>query len=579
MSIAGQSGRRLAAVLAADVAGYSSAVEQDEASTLSALRSLRQLTDGLLVEHGGRIANTAGDSIVAEFASTVQAVKCATAIQAAIGSAADIILRLRIGVHVGEVVPDGHDLLGETVNIAARLESMAAPGGVCISADVFGQVRKVIAVAFTDLGMRVVKGLASPIQVYATGADLALLSGAPMSVPARPSIAVLPFANLGANPEQEYFADGVVEDIITALSRVRWFFVIARNSSFTYKGRTVAARDVGRELGVRYVLEGSVRTAGSRIRINGHLVDATTGLSLWADRLDGGMEDIFDLQDRITESVVFAVEPAVLRVEIERARMKRPDSLTAYDLYLRALPEFQTYTQDGFHRARELLERAISIDPAFADARVQLADCLGRLLISGGLQPIEEGNRLVCETALRAVDVDPQNGAALAMAAWALSVAGNDPDRGAEFADRALQAHPNSAYVRMQSGFALLYGGQIERALENFTAALRFSPFDTRVYTILMGVAQCHLYAQRFNDAIQWAERALEKGPHFGVGYRVLAVAAARLGDQEKAALAIGRLLKLQPDFSLSLVRKRPFGQPWMFGMFLDGLRRAGLPE
>lgn len=579
MSVASHSGRRLAAVLAADVAGYSGAIERDEAGTISALRTLRDAADRLIAEHGGRIANSAGDSIIAEFASTVQAVACADAIRTKTRSKAGDALQLRIGVHVGDVVPNGDDLLGETVNIAARLESLATPGEICISAEVYGQVHKALPIAFTDLGLRAVKGLANPIRSYATGADLAIQGAARSSLPARPSIAVLPFVNIGGDTQQEYFADGVVEDIITALSRVRWFFVIARNTSFTFKGRSVDVREVGRQLGVRYVLEGSIRAVGNRIRINGQLVDAETGKSLWVDRLDGTLDDIFDLQDKITESVVFAVEPAVMRVEVERARIQRPESLTAYDHYLRALPEFQSYTQEGFERAREHLERAVHIDPRFADARVQLADCLGRLLIGGWLPSVEDGNRLVCEKALEAVDVDPQNGAALAIAAWALAVAGNDPHRAAEFADRALQAHPNSAYVRTQAAHGLLYSGQIDRALENFTEALRFSPFDLRVYTILLGVAQCHFYAQRFPEAIRWAERAVEKGPRFGVAYRVLAAAAAKNGDDQKGAAAIERLLELQPEFSLFVVRKRPFGLPWMFDLYVSGLRQAGLPE
>jgi adenylate cyclase len=400
-----------------------------------------------------------------------------------------------------------------------------------------------------------------------------------LALPDKPSIAVLPFENMSGDPEQEYFADGVVEDIITALSRVRAFFVIARNSSFAYKGRVVDVRQVGRELGVRYILEGSIRKAGNIVRITGQLVEAATRTHIWADKFDGELNQIFELQDRITESVVTSIEPSVRNTEIERTRNKPPGSLTAYDLYLRAQPEFHTYTRDGFLRARELLEQALALDPNFGDAWTSLADCLGRLLLGGWLEPVGQGRRLVCESALKAVSIDPRNGPALAMAAWATAIAGDNPTRAAEFAEQALRIHPNSAYVRTMSAFGFLYNEQFDKARQNLELALRFSPMDVRSYTMYIGIANCHLFSKNFPEAIGWAERAVEKGPTFAVALRVLATALALDGRIDAARNACKNLLAAQPNASISWILQRPVGSPWMMELIVDGLRRAGLPE
>ncbi len=331
--------RRLAAIFAADVAGYSRLMEQDEVGTMRALAARRAIMDGLIAEHGGRIANTAGDSVLAEFSSAVDAVECAIEVQERIGSeTSGPKLQFRIGVHVGDVMVRSGDLLGDGVNIAARLQSLAEPGGICISEAAHGHVRKRLPVTFASLGQQKIKNIEEEVRVYALKVTT-LATRKPghfesLPLPDRPSIAVLPFTNMSGDPEQEYFADGLVEDITTGLSRVRSFFVIARNSSFTYKGRAVDVRQVSRELGVQYVLEGSIRKAGSRVRIVGQLVDATTGHHVWADRFEGDLSDIFDLQDRVTESVVGAVEPSIRLEEIRQARTKPTTYISAYDLYL-----------------------------------------------------------------------------------------------------------------------------------------------------------------------------------------------------------------------------------------------------
>lgn len=576
--------RRLVAILAADVVGYSRLISADEIGALAQLSKLRRdIIEPNIVNHSGRLFKVMGDGFLAEFASAVQATSCAIAIQkeaeaVSAGLDDEKRMRLRIGIHVGDVMVDGDDLMGDGVNIAARLESVAMVGGISISRAVHDQIRDRIEAAFDDEGEVALKNIPRPVQVFAfSRAKRATLIKLP--IPDKPSIAVLPFQNMSGDPEQEYFADGVVEDIITALSRVKSFFVIARNSSFTYKGRAVDLRQVGNELGVRYILEGSVRKAGIAVRISGQLLEASTGNHIWADKFDGDLNQIFELQDRITESVVTSIEPSIRNSEIQRSRNKPPESLTAYDLYLRAQPEFHSYTRDGFLRARELLERAVTIDPNFSDAWASLADCLGRLLVGGWFEAIEQGRELVCETALKAVHIDPQNGQALAMAAWALALAGNNAERGAEFAEQALKIHPNSAYVRTMSAYGFLYAEQFEKARRNFEAALRFSPLDVRGYTMLIGIANCDLYTRNFPEAIRWAERAVEKGPTFGVALRVLTAALALDGRVNDAKRSCKTLLSAHPNSSISMLRRRPAGSPWMTELLLDGLRRAGLPE
>src|SRR5213596_481931 len=375
--------RRLLAVLAADVAGYSRLVGIDEEGTLAQLRSIRlELIDPAIAVHRGRIIKTTGDGILVEFPSVVDAVRCALAVQRSMAErnaeiAADRFIALRIGIHLGDVVVDGADLLGDGVNIAARLEGIADPGGISLSEDVWRQVRDKLPEAFVDLGEQVLKNIARPMRVYRI--DLAGAAEAPhlrLPLPDKPSIAVLPFQNISGDPEQDYFADGMVEEIITALSHFRQLFVIARNSSFTYKGRAVDVKQVGRELGVRYVLEGSVRKAANRVRITGQLVDTATGAHLWADRFDGGLGDIFDLQDQVTESVVGAIAPAVEKAEIERAKRKPTESLDAYALYLRGLGRlYQFAGRQANDEALRLFNSAIELDPDFASAYGRATYC------------------------------------------------------------------------------------------------------------------------------------------------------------------------------------------------------------
>jgi adenylate cyclase len=371
--------RRLAAIFAADVEGYSRLMGSDEVATLNGLTARREILDGLIASHGGRIANTAGDSVLAEFGSAVDAVRCAMEAQDALAKANSTLpenrhINFRIGVHVGDVMVRAGDLFGDGVNIAARLQTLAKAGGLCISGVTYDQVRKILPLEFTDLGAQTVKNIEEPIRAYevrpqgeATPSALKEVSSLgdrnPLPLPDKPSIAVLPFQNMSGDPEQEYFADGMVEEIITALSRFKWLFVIARNSSFTFKGQAVDVKEVGRRLGVRYVLEGSVRKAAGKVRITGQLIDTVTGVHLWADKFERDLKDIFALQDEVTVAVVSAIEPKLLQTEIEMATRRRPENLTAYDLYLRARQKSYRRSREGLAETIRLAHGAWDLDP------------------------------------------------------------------------------------------------------------------------------------------------------------------------------------------------------------------------
>src|SRR5215471_16037696 len=382
--------RRLAAILAADVAGYSRLMGQDEEGTLAALKAIRrEVADPKIKEHHGRIVKTTGDGLLLEFASVVDAVRCAVEVQREMAERnADVPpdrrLELRMGINLGDIIKDGRDIYGDGVNVAARLEALAEPGGICVSRMVRDQVRDKLDVAFEDMGEQQVKNIARPVRVHRVllstqpGPSKPLVGTATepsLPLPDKPSIAVLPFQNMTGDAEQDYFVDGIVEEITTAISRLPWLFVIARNSSFTYKGRSADVKQVGRELGVRYVLEGSVRKAGNRVRITGQLIDTPTGAHIWADRFDGALDDIFELQDQVASSVVGAIEPRLRLSEIQRADRKPTESLDAYDLFLRALAQAHQYTDKTIHEAISLLQRALAIDSSYAPAAALIGPC------------------------------------------------------------------------------------------------------------------------------------------------------------------------------------------------------------
>src|SRR5215472_15815800 len=468
--------RRLVAVFAADVEGYSRLMGADEVGTLKGLTERRAILDRLIGDHGGRIANTAGDSVLAEFGSAVEAVQCAVEAQTAFAEvnaslAPDRRIGFRIGVHIGDVMVRAGDLFGDGVNIAARLQTLANPGTVCISGATYDQVRKVLPVTFVDLGVQQVKNIQEPIRAYQVSAPTETQQAAreraaeaeslpPM--PDKPSIAVLPFENMSGDPEQEYFADGMVEEITTALSRFKWLFVIARNSSVTFKGQAVDIKEVGRRLGVRYVLEGSVRKAAGKVRITGQLIDAVTGAHIWADKFERDLTDLFALQDEVTVAVVSAVPPKLLQTEIAMAARRRPENLTAYDLYLRALPQFYLATRKGVAEAIRLTHRAFKLDPGFGRAAALAGNCHMQNVLWGYVIDPQFDRKEAVRLSRLALSIDDGDPDTLAIAGLISGFIVGDCEREIELADRAVALNPNSFLAWGCRGWVYRVAGQPE---------------------------------------------------------------------------------------------------------------------
>jgi TolB-like protein/class 3 adenylate cyclase len=460
--------RRLAAILAADVAGYSRLMGADEEGTLAALKTIRrELADPKIKEHRGRIVKTTGDGLLLEFASVVDAVRCAVDVQREMAQRnADVPperrIEFRMGINVGDIIRDGRDIYGDGVNIAARLEALAEPGGICVSRVVRDQVRDKLSFSFEDLGEQQVKNIARPVRVHRVvlGEAVGLAeptadcpASPPLALPHKPSIAVLPFQNMSGDPEQEYFADGMVEEIITALSRIRWLFVIARNSSFTYKGHAVDVKQVGRELGVRYVLEGSVRKAGGRVRITAQLIDADSGAHLWADRFDGSIDDVFDLQDQVAIDVAGVIEPTLQAAEMARSIERPTADLTAYDLYLRAVALSFSWDKSATTRALELLEQAIERDPHYGSAIVQAATRHFELHLNGWTDDPETSRLKGVELSRQALQVAGDDPNVLSNAAYILGYFGEEIGVVIALLDRALSLNPSSARGYQWSGW------------------------------------------------------------------------------------------------------------------------------
>ncbi len=583
--------RRLAAIVSADVAGYSRLMSRDESGTLAALKDLRQdVLDPAIASHGGRIVKTTGDGLLLEFPSVVNAVRCAVQVQTAIVDrtaeiAEDRRIAFRLGINIGDIIVDGDDIFGDGVNVAARLQEIAPPGGICISSRVHDDVRDRLDAAFDDGGVQTLKNISRPLQVWRwqPGSAIAAKSApVPMAhpLPDKPSIAVLPFQNMSGDAEQDYFADGMVEEIIAALSRVHWLFVIARNSTFTYKGRAVDIMQVGRDLGVRYVLEGSVRKAGERIRINGQLIDAANGTHLWADRFDGALEDVFDLQDRVTASVVGAVAPKLQLAEIERAIRKPTGSLSAYDFYLRGVAQMHQDTKESSDRALQMFGHAWELDNDFTAALGLAARCYCRRQVNGWMADRAaeraEGSRL----ARRAAALAKDDAVALCSAGFALVVLAGEIENGADFIDRALVVDPNMAWGWHCSGLVQLWQGRAGVALEHNSRAMRLSPVDPLIGQMQTAAAHSHLVEGRHEEASLWAGRGLRSFANWLPGVIVATASAALCGRLEDARNLASRLRGLDPTFCVSNLRERlPFRRQDYLAPYEEGLRRAGIPE
>jgi adenylate cyclase len=575
--------RRLAAILAADVVGFSTLMEKDEEGTASHIRTMRrEVIEPALSAHHGRLVKTTGDGFLAEFASPVEAVRCALGIQDRVAEqgVSNGGLALRIGINLGDIIiEDDGDVFGDGVNVAARLEQMADPGGVLISGKIYEEIEGKIERRFESRGEQQVKNLARRVRVYAlAGGTPSRGKQEPPALPDKPSIAVLPFTNM-SGAEDDYFCDGIAEDILTALSRIRWLFVIAQNSSFVFKGLSIGAEEAAQRLGVRYILEGSVRRAGGRARVTGQLIDAATGAHVWADRYDRDMTDIFAVQDEITQKVVSAIEPSLRSVEIQRVRAKPTENLGAYELYLQALPELHSYRREGLQRAEAMLREAIARDGNFADAWGALADCLTRLTANGWTPDFRLSTSQALEAASRAVRADPESGPSLAIAAWTFSMLGGSFGQALDLAHQALKVHPNSAYVRVCCGWTYVFSGEEELALEQFEAARRMSPVDPRAYLTFSAMAAAHFFARRFEESVHWSGRALEE-TQMVVPLRYRAAALVHLGRLGEARSSIATILTKQPDLTIRFLRESfKFRHPWMTDMYLDALKVAGLPE
>jgi TolB-like protein/class 3 adenylate cyclase len=574
---------RLAAIMATDVVGYSQRMQSDEAGTLTALNAIRAASQNQIKQHRGRIANTAGDSVLAEFVSAVDAVRCALALQDTLDQHN---LQVRVGIHLGDVVDQDGDLFGTAVNVAARLQSIAQPGGIVVSAAVRDAIAGKLPASFADLGLKTLKNIEEPIRAYALSPKTGSVSPGvsqlvePLPLPSKPSIAVLPFDNLSGDREQEYFADGMVEEIITALSRMRWLFVIARNSSFTYKGKAVDVKQVGRELGVRYVLEGSVRKAGSRVRITGQLIDTSTGAHLWADRFDGALEDIFDLQDQVTASVVGAIAPKLEQAEIERTRRKPTENLDAYDYYLRGLAAFHQWTKEGNDEALSNLYRAIELDPNFASACGMAARCYAQRKGSGWITDSAHDVAEAAKLARRAVALGKDDAVALCTAGFALVHLGEDIEYGDALISQALVLNPNLASAWLFSGWAKASLGEPEVAIEHVTRAMRLSPNDPLKFSMFCALGLAHFIAGRYTQALAVAEAAARDRPEYVHPICIVAASAALSGALDEAKKAMVILRQLDPTLRISNLRRlQAIKRPEDLAKWEEGLRLAGLPE
>ncbi len=581
--------RKIAAILAADVVGFSRMASADEDRTLARLRSLRaDLIDPTVASHNGRVFKRTGDGALIEFRSVVEAVRCAVAIQNAmiernVGISPDQRIEFRIGIHLGDVVEESDgDLMGDGVNIAARLEGVAGPGAICLSEDAYRQVRARLDIEVTDLGQTQLKNIAEPIRAYSLQVGVAAQPKAEAPEPAgpalpdKPSIAVLPFQNMSGDPEQEYFVDGMVEDIITGLSRIKWLFVIARNSSFTYKGKAVDIRQVGRELGVRYVLEGGVRKAGSRLRITAQLIDAETGAHLWADKFDGGIEDIFDLQDRITDKVIGIVEPSLKRSEIERARRKRPENLDAYDNYLRAVPHLLDVGPSGARMAATFLEEALKLQPDYATAHAHLGWCLQICYLQAGFG---EGDKLAgLRHARAAVASHVDDAAALAVAAMVIAHLGREHQTALDVIERALALNASCATAHYFGAHIEAFAGHSAPAKAHAERALRLSPFDPLAFAAFFALGVIAVHEAHYDEAEEHFARATQANSA-AVGMPLCRVCALALaGRVDEARTVAQRALELRPGLRVRIFLEMGMIQP-ISERFVEGARLAGIPE
>jgi len=570
----------------------------DEVGTARVLREHRVVTDALVATHGGRLVKSTGDGVLLEFPSAVDAVECAVAVQAAMadrneGVAADRRMLFRIGINLGDILIEGDDILGDGVNVAARLGGIAEPGGICISSSAYDQVRGKVEVEFADLGEQRLKNIDRPVRVYTakSSGGLGIVAPGvspsnaetqkPLPLPDKPSIAVLPFQNMSGDAEQEYFSDGMVEDIITALSRFKSLFVIARNSSFTYKGKAVDIKQVGRELGIRYVLEGSVRKAGSRVRITGQLIDATTGAHLWADRIDGAMEDFFDLQDKVTEQVIGAIAPEIERAEIERANRRPIGSIDAVTEHYRGLPHVHRPTTPANNDvALQHFRNAIALDPNFLPAYGGATLCFVWRRNNFWPSDIAADDAQILSFAERIKELNAEDAFTLDAVGFALCYNALNIDAGRDLNERAIRSNPNFAPAYNTRGWFQVWDGGSDLAIADFERSMRLSPRDPFAFASMTGIAFAHYNASRYVEAAIWADTSIRASPYFIGGLQIAAMCYVEAGRTEDAHRVVAEVLRLHPKWSFSGMRgPGPIRSPEVRERQRASFRKAGLPE
>lgn len=585
--------RRLAAVLAADVAGYSRLMGRDEERTLSQLKTFRKtLVDPAIVTHRGRIVKTTGDGMLVEFASAVDAVRCAVEVQREMAKQnasvpQELRIEFRIGIHVGDIIIDDNDIFGDGVNIAARLEGIAETGGVCISDDAYRQIRGKVETAFDDIGEQALKNIAEPMRVWRvriTRGTTPAIQSSPippsrnLTLPDKPSIVVLPFDNMSSEAGQDYLADGIVEAITAALSSIRSFFVIARSSAFTYKGRATNARDIGKELGVAYLLEGSVQKAGNRLRIIVQLIETDRGAHVWSSRFDGAIEDFFDLEDRITEQVAGALQPSIRIAEIERSRRKRPQDLGAYDFTMRAMPHVWALEKDESVKALELLEKALKIDPKYPLALALAGWCHAQRSVYNWADNIAESQALARSLAERAADLNGDDPLILAVLG-AVHTFVRNYGTARVLLERALALDPNCAWAWSRLGWIDSYSDQPLNAIANFERALRLSPIDPMNFNNYVGLGSAHEVAQEYDKAAAFYRRALEERPNAGWIYRNLASSLSGAGRVEEAKRAFAEMMLNYPDLTVAKFKQAMVFSTVPLNRMAENLRKLGLPD
>jgi adenylate cyclase len=581
--------RKLTAILSADVVGYSRLMENNEDATIKTLNTNRNSMATLIQQYRGRVVDMTGDNLMAEFVSAVDAVNCAVKIQQELAERNTELpyerkMEFRIGVNVGDVVEEKDRIYGEGVNIAARVESMAEAGGICVSGRAYDQVANKLELEYEHLGEHQVKNISTPIRIYRVIIATELTKGlfseehAALPIPDKPSIAVLPFNNMSGDNEQEYFSDGITEDIITALSRSPWLFVIARNSSFTYRGKMVDVRKVSQDLGARYILEGSVRKAGNRVRVTAQLIDGSTGNHVWAEKYDGELQDIFDLQDQITQQVVAAILTQIqMYVGKNTKRLERPDVVT-WDLLARGWKLFYELTEESLAEAENIFRRAVASAPKSCDAHHLLASTIIHRAQMGYIADKQTAISESYEFAKRAIVLDERN----EYAHWGfgfIQLWRRKHELSVAELKRAIELNPNCSLAFGTLGTVLSYSGEPDESIKSNEIAIRLNPRDISIFFRYSGLAMAHFVAGRYSEAVQWARKCIHRKPIWRVGHAVLAASLAQLDLLEEAKAAVGNYLEIIPHETISEIRFLPFKNQTDARCLEEGLHKAGLPE